>query len=114
MLDANRARQAASHLLDAGTDAFVCVNELTFLGARAGVRDRLGSGVERIGFALRSGTNLGEYVATKVYTSHFSRQKAGRKLAELLLKRIGGAPPEDCQELAKTTLRTNGTPHETL
>lgn len=114
MLDANRARRAAVGLLDAGADSFVCVNELTFLGARAGVRDRLGADVERIGFALRSGTNLGEYVATKTFTSHFSRQEAGRKLAELLLRRINGAPPMECQELAKTTLRTNGTPHETL
>lgn len=78
------------------------------------MRDRLGPDVERIGFALRSGTNLGDYVATKVYTSHFSRQAAGQRLADLLLKRIEGAAPEACQELAKTTLRINGTPHETL
>ena len=114
MLDANRARKAAGRLLDAKADGFVCVNELTFLGTRAGVRDLLGADVEHIGFALRSGTNIAEYVATKVYTSHFSRQEAGRKLADLLLKRIDGAAPEDCQELAKTTLSVNGTPHETL
>lgn len=114
MLDADRARRAAGGLLDAGADSFVCVNELTFLGARAGVRDRLGAGVDEIGFALRSGTNIGEYVATRVYTSHFSRKAAGQKLAELLLKRMNGSPPEDCQELARTTLRTNGTPHESL
>ncbi len=114
MLNADRARKAAGRLLDAGADSFVCVNELTFLGVRAGVRDRLGAGVERLGFALRSGTNIGEYVATKVYTSHFSRQEAGWKLADLLLKRIGGSSPEDCQELVRTTLRINGASHEAL
>lgn len=114
VLAADVARRAAGRLLDTGADAFVCVNELTFLGARAGVRDRLGAGVSRVGFSLRSGTNIGDYVATKVHTSHFSRLAAGQTLAGLLLKRIGGAAPEECQELARTTLRTTGTPYETL
>ncbi|WP_424930278.1 LacI family DNA-binding transcriptional regulator [Amaricoccus tamworthensis] len=111
-LRADRTRQAAAGLINAGADAFVCVNELSFLGVRAGVRDRMGPDVERYGFALRSGTNLADYVATRVYTSHFSNQQAGRRLAELLLKRIEGAPPGDCQELVKTTLRINGTPQD--
>lgn len=107
-LRTDRTRHAAGGLMDAGADAFVCVNELAFLGTRAGVRDRLGAGVERVGFALRSGTDLADYVATRVYSSHYSNQQAGRRLAELLLKRIDGAGPEDCRELVKTTLRVNG------
>lgn len=109
-MGADTARKAAGGLLDAGADAFLCVNELAFLGTRAGVRDRLGGAAGRIGFALRSGTNLGSYVATKLHTTHYSRQQAGWNLADLLLKQIGGAPAVECQVLARTQLVTTGEP----
>ena len=114
ILAADIARDAAGPLLDRGVDGFVCANELTFLGARAGVRDRIGDDVQQIGFALRSGTSIGKYVATKVHASHYSHVSTGRALAELLLKRIGGEDPRDCQHLARTTLVTTGSGNEAI
>ncbi|MDP0929844.1 LacI family DNA-binding transcriptional regulator [Paracoccus onubensis] len=114
VLAADVARAAVGPLLEQGADGFVCSNELTFLGARAGVRDRIGDDVQRIGFALRSGTSIGKYVATKVHASHFSHVSTGRALAELLLKRIGGADPRDCQHLARTSLVTTGNENEAI
>ncbi|MFG6080296.1 LacI family DNA-binding transcriptional regulator [Paracoccus litorisediminis] len=105
-LAADVARAAAPPLLERGVDGFVCSNELTFLGARAGVRDRIGDEVRGIGFALRSGTRIDRYVATKVHASHFSHRATGQALAELLLKRINGTDPRQCQKLARTTLIT--------
>lgn len=107
-LAADVAREAVPPLLARGADGFVCSNELTFLGARAGVRDQIGEDVEGIGFALRSGTRIDRYVATKVHASHFSHSAIGQALAELLLRRIGGADPRQCQKLAQTTLVTSG------
>ncbi|WP_134681591.1 LacI family DNA-binding transcriptional regulator [Paracoccus ravus] len=105
-LAADIARGAVGPFLDAGVDGFLCSNEVTFLGARAGVRDRLGSEAERIGFALRAGTRIDRYIASRVHASHFSHNATGVALAELLLARIGGADPRDCQKLARTTLIT--------
>ena len=98
-------REAASQLVAEGADSFVCVNELVFLGARAGVRRVAGSASEQVGYSMRSGTNLGAYIGTRVHISYFSRLEAGRILASLLLKRIDGAAPEECQQLARTELR---------
>lgn len=105
---ADIARQASAELLDRGADAFVCVNELAFLGARAGVRDHARADLDRIGFSLRSGTNLASYVASRVHASHFSRTRAGWALADLLLRVIDGADATSCQQLAKTELITTG------
>lgn len=104
-LDAAAARDAAAELATAGADAYVCVNELAFLGARAGVRRALGGDAEKAGFSLRSGTNLGAYIGSPLNTSFFSRQEAGWNLADLLLKRIAGDPVADCQRICKTELR---------
>lgn len=112
-LGADVARRAAVDLLGRGADAFLCVNEMAFLGTLAGVRDRLGAGADHVGFALRSGTNLASYIVGPVHASHFSRQQAGRRLADLLLRRIGGADIADCQELARTELITTGNPIHT-
>lgn len=76
--------------------------------ARAGVRDRIGEDVQGIGFALRSGIRIDRYVATRVHASHFSHSATGQALAELLLRRIDGADPRDCQRLARTTLISSG------
>jgi len=104
-LDATAARDAAMDLATRGADAYVCVNELVFLGARAGVRRKLGAAADKAGFALRSGTNLGAYIGTPLNTSFFSRQEVGWNLADLLLKRIAGDPVSDCQRICKTELR---------
>ncbi len=102
-----RVREAVGPLLAAGADAFLCANELALLGARAGVRHALGDGAE-IGFAQRSGTHLGDYIAGRVHSAHYARHRAGARLADLLLRRIEGAAPAACQELAETTLITTG------
>ncbi|WP_185968385.1 LacI family DNA-binding transcriptional regulator [Paracoccus sp. M683] len=112
-LAADTARKAAGALLDHGADAFVCANELAFLGARAGVRDRIGDGVDRIGFSLRSGTNLASYVGSRVHASHFSRRQAGWELADLLLGQIEASGAADHQRLVRTDLITTGQPGKT-
>ena len=106
-LRANVAKAAAAELVDGGADAIVCVNELVFLGARAGVHQVLGPKAKTIGFSLRSGTNLGDYVSAPVNTSYFSRLEAGCNLADLLLKRIDGASVDACQSIGTTELRLN-------
>lgn len=102
---ADTARRASGALLDRGADAFHCVNELAFLGALAGVRDRLGADASRIGFALRAGTKLGDYVGANSFSAYYARHRAGAALAELLLNRMGGASVHDCQMLQRTELR---------
>lgn len=99
------ARSAASELLQMGADAFVCVNELVFFGARAGARQELGGAAESIGYSLRSGTNLGAYLGSHISTVYYSRMKAGWNLADLLLKRISGAQVDECQNVTQTELR---------
>ena len=107
-LSPDAARRAAGVLLDAGADAFLCANEMALLGAQAGARDRLGADAARVGFAMRAGTRLGDYIASRVHSAHYSRRAAGVQLADLLLRRIAGAVPASCQELAATTLMTTG------
>lgn len=99
------ARQAACELLEQGAEAFVCVNELAFFGARAGVREALGQSAESIGYSLRSGTNLGAYLGSHVSTVYYSRMQAGWQLADLLLSRIAGGQVLDCQRVTSTELR---------
>lgn len=112
ILAADVARAAAGPMLDRGADGFLCLNEVTFLGARAGVRDRIGEKAGRIGFALRSGTHIGTYVASRLHASHVSHVESGRVIADLLLQRIAGADPATLQKLARTTLISteNGQP----
>ncbi len=104
-LEADVAREKTRALVDGGADAIVCVNELVFLGARAACRDALRRDPRSIGFSVRVGTNIGEYLGTPMTASYFSRFEAGWNLADLLLKRIGGADMADCQIVAKPVLR---------
>jgi LacI family transcriptional regulator len=104
-LEADVAREKTRALVDGGADAIVCVNELIFLGARAACRDALRHDPRSIGFSVRVGTNIGEYLGTPMTASYFSRFEAGWNLADLLLKRIGGADMADCQIVAKPVLR---------
>jgi LacI family transcriptional regulator, galactose operon repressor len=104
-MDPLDASKAATDLLRCGADAFVCVNELALLGARAGVRRELGASAEKIGYSLRSGTNLGAYLGSQVSSAFFSRTETGQALADLLLKRIAGTPVKKCQLVTRTELR---------
>lgn len=103
--EAKQARQFGSDLVRAGADAIVCVNELAFLGARAGVRQYLGKRAGAIGYSMRSGTNIATYVQSHTNVSFYSRQDAGWNLADLLLRRIAGAQADNCQLVCKTSLR---------
>lgn len=104
-LEADVARERAGKLTRDGIDAFVCVNELVFLGARAGARRALGAEARDLGFSFRSGTNIGEYIGTPVHASYFSRVQAGWTLADLLLRRMDGVPVQSCQKIVQTELR---------
>lgn len=104
-LDANEARNAAASITAAGADAFVCLNELFFWGARAGARRMLGAKAHDIGYSVRTCTNFAEYIDTTVYASHYSRLETGLMLADLLLKRLDGAPLESCQRIEEAELR---------
>lgn len=104
-LEADLARETTRELVGRGADAIVCVNELVFLGARAACRDALRRDPKSIGFSVRTGTNIGEYLGTPMTASYFSRHEAGWNLADLLLKRIGGADMADCQIVAEPVLR---------
>ncbi len=69
-LQADVARDVARLLILDGVDAIVCVNEAVFLGARAGVSEALPGSLDSFGFAVRTGTNIGEYIGTSVHASH--------------------------------------------
>ncbi|WP_204115217.1 LacI family DNA-binding transcriptional regulator [Shimia biformata] len=104
-LEPTVATEAARNLLTQGADAFVCVNELVFFGARAGVQQVLGPKAGDVGFSMRTGTNLAAYVGSPVSASYYSRMEAGYQLADLLMKRIDGAAVKNCQITARTVLR---------
>lgn len=104
-LEADTAREEARKLVEQGADAIVCVNELVFLGARAACRDALRRDPKSIGFSVRTGTNIGEYLGTPMTASYYSRFEAGWNLADLLLKRIDGLAAKSCQIIAEPTLR---------
>lgn len=110
-LDAETARAAGKALARKGADGFVCVNELSFLGVRAGVRDAIGVAADAIGFSVRTGTNIGDYLGTPLHASHFSRLTAGWTLADILLSRIEGAAVANCQVIERPTLRITKATH---
>jgi LacI family transcriptional regulator len=86
-------------------DAFVCPNEIVYLGVRAGVRAAAPDDAPRVGFSVRTGTNIGAYLGSRLTASHYSRAGSGFQLADLLLKRLDGAPVSDLQVLVRTELR---------
>jgi len=105
--DAERVRDIVHDMTLSGADAFVCVNELVFLGARAGARRAAGPKADELGFSVRTGTNIAAYVGTPVYASYLSRVQAGWTLADLLLRRIAGAQIGECQDMRSTELRVH-------
>jgi len=110
-LEPQAAREAAHRMVaEHGADAFVCLNELILLGARAGVRMHGEDRLAQTAFSMRSGANIGEYLGTSISSSYYSRVKAGWKLADFLLKRIDGAPVETVQEIVRTDLKNHDHP----
>ncbi len=107
-MQADLARDAARVLLRKGADSFVCVNEMIFLGARAGVRLEQADLLDNTGFSVRTGTRLAEYIGTPVHASHYSRMSAGWHLADTLLRSVEGAGVKQCQKIVRTELRLHG------
>ncbi|WP_181704092.1 LacI family DNA-binding transcriptional regulator [Chthonobacter albigriseus] len=104
--DPAAAREAAQRLTSADNpDAFVCTNETVYLGVRAGVRSAAAGHSQRVGFSVRTGTNIGAYLGSRMTASHYSRIRSGYQLAELLLQRLDGRPADELQVLARTELR---------
>lgn len=102
---ANVAREAAAELVrTTDTDSFVCVNDIVLMGARRGVRDAAANRIEEFNFSVRSGTNLGDYLAKRPITSYFSRLDAGWNLADMLIRQIEGEAPAVLQQIVKTEL----------
>lgn len=104
-LEADVAKGRAVDLVHRGADAFLCVNELVCLGARAGARSAIGSKAAELGYSVRTGTNFGAYIGTRLFANYRSRIEAGWTLADLLIRRIEGAPPQDCHSIVRTELR---------
>jgi len=107
-LQADLARDAARILFRKGADSFVCVNEMVFLGARAGVRLEQSDLLDKTGFSVRTGTHLAEYIGTPVHASYYSRMSSGWHLADTLLKCVEGAVVKQCQQIVRTELRLHG------
>lgn len=87
-----------------GVTGFICVNEMVFLGARAGVRKALGGDFSKVQFSIPTGSNIGAYIGSPLYSSDYSRIKAGWHLADLLIKKLDGASIAETQLLERTVL----------
>ena len=104
--DARAARMAGRELVSQlGADGLICVNDIVFFGARAGVLDLGTEVLAGIHFAFRAGTRIAGYLGVSVAASFYSRTQAGWHLADLLLRRIDGANVEDLQLIVRTELR---------
>jgi LacI family transcriptional regulator len=104
-LNAETARRSARELIGEGADGLVCVNEIVLLGALAAARDARAEVGRDLGVACRSGTNIAAYLPVPLVVSFYSRMGAGRTLADLLLRRIAGEPPETLQRIERAELR---------
>lgn len=82
-------------------DGIICVNESAYLGVREGLAAI--AAPEPI-FAVRTSVSNDFFDQKNVTCQHHSRERAGQQLADLLLKRIDGAPISECQRIEKTTL----------
>jgi LacI family transcriptional regulator len=82
---------------------FVSTSEVATLGVLAGLRD---SGIEASGIdvASRDGTRLTSFLWPRPASCYFSLYDAGARLANLLLRRIGGAEPIELQEMEQAVL----------
>lgn len=85
-------------------DSWVCSNEIFLFGTLAGARDA-GQTLGQTGFSVRAATNVGAYLGVPLTAAHYPRERAGWHLADLLLARIDGTPPERLQRLERTQLR---------
>lgn len=85
-------------------DSWVCSNEIFLFGTMAGARDA-GQPVDRTGFSVRTATNVGAYLGVPLTAAHYPREQVGWHLADLLLQRINGTPPDKLQRIDRTEIR---------
>ena len=103
--DAQAARSRASELVKAtDVDAMVCVNDATLLGAQAGVRDAAPSKLHQMGFAVRAGSHLAQYLDCRAVMSYYSLADAGWLLGDAVLRQLSGTAPCDLQTIVQTEL----------
>ena len=104
--DAQTARKRAEDLCRQGkADAMLCVNEMVLIGAQAGVRDYDRALLEKIGFAVRGGSHLAQYLDQSPFISYYSRLDTGWHLGDLALRLIQGEDIDDLQRLEQTQLK---------
>lgn len=103
-MEAKPAFAIGEKMAKQGVTGYVCVNEMVLLGARAGVRKILDNDLSTTHFSVRASTNIGDYIGSSIVSSGYSRIKAGWHLADLLIKKLDGAPIEDTQLIERTTL----------
>lgn len=104
--DAAAIRSAVRSLaLDQNPDSYVCSNEIFLFGTLAGIRDAGIRPIRLTGFSVRTATNLGAYLGLPMVASFYSREATGWTLADLMLKRLAGAPPAELQIIDRTELR---------
>lgn len=98
-----RIREAALAAVDKGADGMICLNEAVLHGVRAALASA--GRLAETGLAVRTATNLGDYMLADIVDTHLSSRFSGYHLADLLLRRIDGEPAEGLQMLARCTLR---------
>lgn len=86
-------------------DAYLCSNEIFLIATLAACRDAARRPLETTGLAFRGATNLGAYLGLPLIASHYPRQAVGFQLADLLLRRLQGAPLATLQRLVRCDLR---------
>jgi LacI family transcriptional regulator len=99
-----RATTARIMSIDNPPDSFIYANDVTVLGAMAGLRD-IGRNPADFGMVGCNATLLTEYIEPRPASFYFPLLEAGRRLAHLLLKRLAGGEVSQLQELAQTELR---------
>lgn len=94
------AKAVAKSIASGAFDGVICVNESAYLGLREGLA---AIASPEPNFAVRTSVSNDFFDQKNVTCQHHSRERAGQQLAELLLKRIEGAPISVCQRIEKVT-----------
>ena len=85
--------------------ALVCATDMAALGAYAAIAE-LGLEIGRdVSIIAYDGIPEGAYAVPPLTTFEVDSRKAGERLAQLLIRRIRGEPPEDLRETAHSRLR---------
>ncbi|WP_237152907.1 LacI family DNA-binding transcriptional regulator [Oryzibacter oryziterrae] len=104
-LVSSAARRATDRLLDRNImpDAFLCANDAALMGVFASLKSH-GLNPMDFGLCCSSGTPLGEIFPVTPIALHYPLRQSGRRLADLLIRRIAGEPAEQLQEIGISEL----------